>query len=342
LKASRIRILVADDFEPWRRFISSELSKQAKLQIIGEVSDGLEAVQTAEELQPDLILLDIGLPSLNGIEACLRIRKTCPDSKILFISEHHSIDIAKEAIRIGGSGYVVKSAAGNDLLPGVTAVLEGNRFASPSLGGNVFSEMGESAARDSASDHVAGAFAPKNTESDCCHEVALYPNDESLVHGFASFAKVALNSGTPVIVIATEPHRAGIARRLRDEGLDVDGAVARGLFIEADAVEALSTFMQDGLPVAARVNAVAKQLIAQAETVLRDNSRIAICGELAPTLLAEGKSHAAMIVERHFDDIVKAHKLNLLCGYILGTFSLERRPRIVERICAEHSAVHMA
>ena len=122
LSATITRILVVDDFEPWRRFIWSGVSNQPNLQIVAEASDGLEALQKAEQLQPDLILLDIGLPALNGIEAARRIRRLSPNSKILFVSEHRSIDIAKEAIRAGGSGYLVKSSAGNDLLPAMAAV----------------------------------------------------------------------------------------------------------------------------------------------------------------------------------------------------------------------------
>jgi CheY-like chemotaxis protein len=75
---SSIRVLIVDDYEPWRRFISSELQKQSNLQAVGEVSDGLEAVQLAEELQPDLVLLDIGLPTIDGIEAARRIREVSP------------------------------------------------------------------------------------------------------------------------------------------------------------------------------------------------------------------------------------------------------------------------
>ena len=101
--------------------------------MIGEVSDGLEAVQQAEELQPDLILLDIGLPTLNGIEAARRIRKVSPASRIPFVSENCSADIAEEALSTGASGYVVKSDAGGELLPAVKAVIEGRRFISASL-----------------------------------------------------------------------------------------------------------------------------------------------------------------------------------------------------------------
>lgn len=133
---SSIRVLVVDDYEPWRRFACTTLLKQPELRVIGEVSDGSEAVQQAKELQPDLILLDIGLPTLNGIEAARRIREVSPASKILFVSENRSAEIAEEALSTGGSGYVVKSDAAGELLPALKAVLEGKRFVSASLAGH--------------------------------------------------------------------------------------------------------------------------------------------------------------------------------------------------------------
>lgn len=136
LSEASIRVLVVDDHEPWRRFASTTLLTQPELQVIGEVSDGLEAVQQAEELQPDLILLDIGLPRLNGIEAARRIRKVSPASKIIFVSENRSADIAEEALSTGACGYVVKSDAAGELLPAVKAVLEGKRFVSACLAGH--------------------------------------------------------------------------------------------------------------------------------------------------------------------------------------------------------------
>ena len=88
MEGPTIRVLVVDDFEFWRRFVSTTLHKQRQFQVIGEVSNGLEAVKKAQELQPDLIVLDIGLPTLNGIEAARRIREHAPQSKILFFSEN--------------------------------------------------------------------------------------------------------------------------------------------------------------------------------------------------------------------------------------------------------------
>jgi DNA-binding NarL/FixJ family response regulator len=128
LETSPIRILVVEDYEQFRRFVCSTLGKKPELQIIGEASDGLEAVQKAEELQPDLIVLDIGLPSLNGIEAAQRIRKLSPESKILFVSQEHSMDVVQGAFAAGAGGYIVKTDAGSELLEAVSAVLRGEQF----------------------------------------------------------------------------------------------------------------------------------------------------------------------------------------------------------------------
>ena len=117
-----IRVLVVDDYEPWRRFVCSLLQKRADLEIVGEVADGLEAVQRAGELHPDLILLDIGLPSLNGIEAARRLRMISPNSKILFVSQESSADVVQEALSVGACSYVLKSNA-SDLLTSMDAVL---------------------------------------------------------------------------------------------------------------------------------------------------------------------------------------------------------------------------
>jgi DNA-binding NarL/FixJ family response regulator len=128
MPARSIRVLVVEDYEPFQRFVASILQKQSALQIICNVSDGVEAVQKAEELQPDLVLLDIGLPSLNGIEVARQIRKVSPKSKILFVSQESSADVVQGALDAGAQGYVLKSDARRELLEGVNAVLRGERF----------------------------------------------------------------------------------------------------------------------------------------------------------------------------------------------------------------------
>src|ERR1700676_299756 len=103
-----MRVLVVEDFAPFRQFVTSTLGKAPDVDVICEVSDGLEAVQKAVELKPDLILLDIGLPKLNGIETARRIRKLVPESKILFLSQESSPDVVEAALSTGAQGYVCK------------------------------------------------------------------------------------------------------------------------------------------------------------------------------------------------------------------------------------------
>jgi DNA-binding NarL/FixJ family response regulator len=118
-----LRVLLVDDYEPFRRFLSQTIQQRPGLQIIGEAGDGLRAVRRAQELKPDLILLDIGLPSLNGIEAAQRIRELLPQARIIFVSQESDPEIMQESLAAGGNGYVVKARAATELLSVIDAVL---------------------------------------------------------------------------------------------------------------------------------------------------------------------------------------------------------------------------
>ena len=120
--------MIVDDSRSWRRAVRSLLQKHLDLVIIGECSDGLDAVQKSEELQPDLVLLDIGLPNLNGVEAARQIRKVAPVSRILFLTSHHGPEILREAMSVGALGLVVKLKASRELLPAIRTVLSDQQF----------------------------------------------------------------------------------------------------------------------------------------------------------------------------------------------------------------------
>jgi DNA-binding NarL/FixJ family response regulator len=137
MAGSLIRVLVADDYEPLRRFVSSTLEKLPQLRLIGEASDGIAALQKAQELQADIVLLDINLPKLNGFEVARRLREHVPRLKIIFFSADRSFDTAEEALRMGAYGYIVKSDAGRELLPALEVVLKGKQYVSASLAGRV-------------------------------------------------------------------------------------------------------------------------------------------------------------------------------------------------------------
>lgn len=133
VQMSLVQILVVDDSMHWRCFILKYFETKTEFKIIGVAVNGLEAVQKVDELQPDVILMDVNLPGMDGIEATGQIRKVYPSSKILFVSMLGDSAIVKAAFDVGGSGYVLKQDCGHDLLPGIRAILLGQRFVSRSL-----------------------------------------------------------------------------------------------------------------------------------------------------------------------------------------------------------------
>ena len=133
--APAIRILLVDDFEPWRRSVRSLLEPYQQLFVVDEAVDGLAGVQKAKELQPDLILLDLALPNLNGIEAARQLGLVAPGSRVLFVSQNNDSELVQAAMSNGVKGYVLKTDAGRELRPAIEAVLEGEKFVSRSLRG---------------------------------------------------------------------------------------------------------------------------------------------------------------------------------------------------------------
>lgn len=123
-----VRVLVVDDYEPFRRFLCKALKTRLELQVIGAAADGLEAVQKAKDLKPDLILLDIGLPKLNGIETAERLSRHVPKAKILFISQNNDAEVIAAALSNGAKGYIWKETAAAELVPAIETVLRGDRF----------------------------------------------------------------------------------------------------------------------------------------------------------------------------------------------------------------------
>jgi len=119
------RVLVVDDFKPWRSSVRLILESNPSLRVIGEASNGQEAIEKATEMQPDLILLDVGMPSLNGIDAAKIIHQRCPESKILFVSLDDG-HVRNAAGQVGAKGYVLKANAGKELLAAISTALNHN------------------------------------------------------------------------------------------------------------------------------------------------------------------------------------------------------------------------
>ena len=339
---SIIRVLIVDDYEPWRRYFSTTLWKERGLQVIGEASDGLEAVQQAQELQPDLILLDIGLPTLNGIEAARRIREVSPASQILFVSENRSAGIAEKALSTGAGGYVVKSDAASELLPAVKAVLEGKRFVSASLADRVLSgppdpQTGTRFYRD----NVVTFTQPQNVGITRRHEAGFYTDDGHFLDDVTRFIGSALKAGNAAIVVATESHRESLLLELQAHGLDIGAAIEHGRYISVDAADTLSMFMVNGMPDPVRFLELLGDLIMTArEAAQSELPRVSVFGECVHLLCAQGNAEAAIQMEKLGNQLTKIQDVDILCGYSLGGVHERVDDHIFQRICAEHSAVH--
>jgi DNA-binding NarL/FixJ family response regulator len=337
---SSVSVLVVEDSEPFRQYVCSTLAKRPELQIVGEVSDGFEAVQRAEQLQPDLILLDIGLPTVGGIEAARRIRKLSPESRILFVSQETSTHVVQGALAEGAKGYVVKTDARRELLTAVDAVLRGRQYLSSKLSAHNPDATDSEALDRFCRNQAASSLALEKAEITRSHEVAFYSDDAAFVLGFTRFIEAALQAGNAVIAVATESHRNRLLQRLQEHGVDIAVAIEQGRYVSSDVGETLSTFMVNDLPDPARCLKVAGDLVMEAAKAAQgEPPRVAVCGEIAPSLWAQGKADAAIQVEHLFDEIAKNCNVDILCGYVLNSFEREQESDIYERICAKHSGV---
>jgi DNA-binding NarL/FixJ family response regulator len=337
-----IRVLLVDDYAPFRQFVRSTLQKKPGLQIISETSDGLEAVQKAQQLQPDLILLDIGLPTLNGIEVARRIRKLSPASKILVVSENRSWDMAEEALRSGADGYVVKSDAASKLLPALESVLQGKQFVSASLAGR---DLADPANKDTTNNpqrnKVVAPFPLRNVGIAHYHVAGFYSDDLRLLDDLTQFVGAALKAGNAAIVVATESHRDSLLPRLRAYGLDIGAAIEQGRYVALDAADTLSAFMLNDMPDPTRfLELLGDRIVTAAEAAKGEQARVAFFGECVHLLWAQGNAEAAIQTEKLCNRLIKIHDVDILCGYFLDRFHRMMDEHIYQRICAEHSAVH--
>jgi DNA-binding NarL/FixJ family response regulator len=311
------RILVVEDHLQVRRFTCSTLHQRTDFQVVGEAEDGLEALLQADALQPDVILLDIGLPKLNGIEAARRILEVVPQCKILFLSLESSRGVVQQALAAGGVGYVHKLHTGRDLLAAIDAVLGGQQFISREL------------------------TRPDDVNSNPRHEVQFYSDDAACVERIARFVLPALTTGNSAIVLATKSHREDLARRLKHQRVDLDKAVQSGAFISLDAAEALAGIMINGVP---DRQVFLKGLHGLIDSATREasveNPRVSIFGECVGLLCEEGHTKAALQLEKTGNDLLKTHNIEILCAYPLSVFEGKENDQAYTRICSEHTAVY--
>lgn len=287
------RILVVEDYEPFRRVIRSILKEHGEFVIISETSDGLEAIRRAEQFQPDVVLLDIGLPVLNGIEAAKGISSVAPQTKILFVSQESSPEIIRETFRAGGRAYVHKARVAGDLVLAIKVVLSGKQFVggAPGLQGPV------------------EAPAPR-------HEILFCPDDDAFVDGLSEFIVAALRANKVAISVVAEARQEALLQRLHALHVDVQAAMEQGNYLPVNPDDLLSMFMVDGRPDEDRFWAAADFIIrTAAERTPGERRQIVACGECAPALWRQDKIEATIQLEHLLDKLAISRQIDILCVY---------------------------
>jgi DNA-binding NarL/FixJ family response regulator len=320
------RVLVVEDHEWWRRHICAALDGTSRWQVVGTACDGIEGVQKARDLKPDVILLDVGLPGMDGLQAARQMLADDPSSRIVFVTEQQSLDIAGAALGIGARGFVVKSDARRDLLPAMEAVIEGERFISAKMAGRRFEPRSD-------------LRIAKDLQR---HEAGFYPDESSLLDSYATFVGGALDAGNGLVMVFTPSRRDRLHQRLRARGIDLDRTIKDGRCLWMDVPAVLSTFMVGDRIDEGRFWSAASAVIMEAASFSRlTPPRVSACGECAPTLLHDGLVDAAIHLEQLWDEVARTLNVDIFCGYSCHGLRCDEGSQVFRDLRAAHSAVHV-
>jgi DNA-binding NarL/FixJ family response regulator len=305
MNVSPLKVVLVDDHDGWREQLAAMVQQTGAWQVVGTAADGPDGYALAASLKPDLILLDIELPTLNGIETATRILAADPSARILFLTGHRSWEVVEAALMTGARAYLLKNFAGQELLAAMSAVTAGRRFLSVAVGGRA----------SGTGDHRHELHT---------HHAGIYTADASLEADYEACAAEALQAGKAVVGVMHPERRTALRRRLKARGVDVDRAIADDRYMELDVTEALALMVTDGLPDEARMWSIVIALMARAARATRASAPTLVAfGDCAQTLWNAGEPSAAILLEQFWNEIAKTVNLDLLCGYTLHGFEAE-------------------
>lgn len=224
--ATPVRVLIADDHDILRDGLRALLDMAPDIIVTGEARTGREAVAEAERLRPDVVLMDISMPELDGVEACERIRQRVPHTCVLFLTMHEAEEYFFRALRAGAAGYVVKRTAAADLLAAIRAVARGESFLSPSVARALVADYAERTAR------AGGEASERETAGTPDHYDALTGREREVLQLVAEgYTNQEIADQLHLSVKTVQSHRAAVMDKLdlRDVTHLVRYAVRRGL-----------------------------------------------------------------------------------------------------------------
>ena len=313
------RVLVVEDHEPFRRVICELLQQRRDLLIVGEAADGLDAIRQAETLRPDVVMLDIGLPTLSGLEVAGRIRARVPDAKLMFVTNESSLEVVDQAFGRGAHGYVYKPRALRDVLPVLDTIIRGGRFVSGSLE--------RIAQGDSLASHR--------------HHVVFCSTDAILIGAFSRFIAGELGEGNAVVAVVTAAHERSLQSSLEASYVDVALAIRQQRYIPVNVSELLAKATVNGCPDPLRYLDAAGDLLTDVTRRATDHhARVAVCGEGVSILWSQGHIEAAIQLEHLWDAMAMSRQMDILCAYPLAV--RDESVPAVRRLCAEHTAVEIS
>ena len=225
-----ITVLLADDHDILRDGLKALLSMAGDIEVVGEARTGREAVEKSELLAPDVILMDISMPELDGVEACRRIRAQVPASHVLFLTMHEAEEYFFRALRVGASGYVIKRTAAADLLAAVRAVAHGESFLSPSMARALLDDYAERGVHHASSGAPFSDPAGTTTTADTYATLTSREREILQLVGEGN-TNQEIADRLQVSIKTVQSHRAAVMMklRLRDVTHLVRYAVRRGL-----------------------------------------------------------------------------------------------------------------
>jgi DNA-binding NarL/FixJ family response regulator len=338
------RVLLVEDFYTFRRAIRTMLEQHRGFQVVGEAANGKEAIQLAGKFLPDIILLDINLPALNGLEALPQILRDSPVSKIVFLTQESSAEVAEEALRLGAHGYVVKTDAGSELLQALEAITCDQRYLSRQLQKRMAGKPGPGPggmARTAVQETPVGIRGLPVRPSLCAHEAQYYLQDSDFLESLEGCVSTALHAGDAVIVLLTGSHQRALCQGLQAMGLKVNDEIRMGRLRLLDADAIVAGYLGDELPDETRSREEARLLLESAKkTRTSELSRVCVFGECASLLYAKGNGDVVLMLERFWGELGKTHELYLRCWYQVNPQQLEIDSQFFQRVSEEHSAVH--
>lgn len=221
-----IRVLLADDHDILRDGLRALLEMADDVAVVGEASTGRQAVAESERLRPDVVLMDITMPELDGVEACRRIRQQSPETRVLFLTMHEAEEYFFRALRAGAAGYVIKRTAAVDLLAAVRAVARGESFLSPSVARALVTDYTERGLRVAPAD-----VEPTQHRAPDSYETLTSREREVLQLVGEGFTNQEIADRLHLSIKTVQSHRAAVMEKLdlRDVTHLVRYAVRRGL-----------------------------------------------------------------------------------------------------------------